>query len=811
MPQKVIRFTGINRKVNEFAGSGACEELINLRPQTGGGHHVIKPKRVVIPNVDYVKFYVHTYGDVYNQIAVTSSGDVVWVNTESENPHIITSQLAGKDIELSSAGNVLAVYSVEDKQQYMFKFEDGAYSLFGTSMKRITGAEISYRIGDGKSFYNTVTADDDSANAMNAALLSAASGFNAIYPNGLCGAAVVGCSYELEDGSELWSTAFTVANVTRHPYYTKPVIDGKDVTVYGASKVYLVLNFDDTTPDYVKKINIYASRPVFPYEIEYTDGTSHKINELTLEDANLDGQIMFYQGSVSPDQTEVNFALDFGSEQAGEAIMNVTSGCIERTGEIASYNNRFHYYRSEVQHVIQVPTASFIDYRENTPCWVAYVNINDEWKLVDGQYTFGDTSVQDFIYPMAGIKKLAFVKANKQSDGSISVPYSEMFYVDLKDSSAYNYSYAFGVKPSIESAGSFYNTVRDAGQLWGSGFDTKVFYKKESNAINVSAPYNPFVFPVEYSYSFGGEIIDMATSYMPISSTQVGQYPLIVFTSNGIFSMEQGDGKVLYSNIVPLQPLVLEGKSASTPYGTFFVSSKSLYLLSGREVANLSYILNGERELNIRELESYKILCCGKKGAFHDFSQLLSSTDFEEFVSGAILTYDQLHNELFISSSNPEIHYSYVFGLDTKSYHKTAKRYLESKSGSRYVIEVSGEAKNVVDLHVEDKADQPILLQSRPMPFEAAFTHIQRMILYADAALKGENNLCLSVFASDNLYDWKCIISSQKQDTVLRQIRTNKSGKSYRDYIILISGEVDTDTDLSELIADYTVVSRRLG
>jgi hypothetical protein len=83
--------------------------------------------------------------------------------------------------------------------------------------------------------------------------------------------------------------------------------------------------------------------------------------------------------------------------------------------------------------------------------------------------------------------------------------------------------------------------------------------------------------------------------------------------------------------------------------------------------------------------------------------------------------------------------------------------------------------------------------------------------MFVDAKLEEGQNLCLSVFGSDNLYDWKCIISSQKQNTVLRQITTNRAAKSYKDYVILINGTVSTDTDLSEIIADYTVVSRRLG
>jgi hypothetical protein len=386
-----------------------------------------------------------------------------------------------------------------------------------------------------------------------------------------------------------------------------------------------------------------------------------------------------------------------------------------------------------------------------------------------------------------------------------------MFYVKLKESSAYNYSYAFNVKPSIENAGQFESDMAAVNQEWGRDFvyDKKVFWKKETNSINVSAQYNPFVFPVEYSYIFSGEIRDITTSYIPISATQIGQYPITVFTTNGIYSLEQGNGAVLYVNTVPLQPLVIEGKAVATPYGTFFKSSKNLYVLSGRDVANMSAVLDGERETAIRDLDAYKVLC-RTYGVFHDFSFSLSREDFDEHIVDATLAYDPLQNELYINSGHPNHEYSYVLNLDTKMYHKVSRRYYVAQNGGRYAIEETYKL-SIVSLHDEDKTTQPILLQSRPLSLEEYYTHIQRLLMHVDVHLQGEQYLCLSVFASDNLYDWKCIMSSQKKETILRQIRTNKAPKSYRDYIILITGMVDTNTDLSDLIADYTVVNRRLG
>lgn len=810
MPQKVIKFKGINRVINEFQTSGECEELINLRPDVYGGHKVIRQKKVLEANVDYDSIYEHTYGEVYNRLAITD-GVITWIKDNGDKIEI-SSDFHGNKVSLSSAGNVLVIYCEDEKRQAVYKFEDNEYKPYNVFFNQITDAEIWYEYNPSNPVSNAVSIEGLDANSFNETINKAASGFYAKYPNGLCGASVVGCTYELEDGTEMWSTAFIVANISRYNGYKKPHLDtsGKVIVVTGSSKTYLTLTFKNPDSVGVKRINVYASRPVFPYSHEQTSNNTFTEKTSTLEEMSLAGQIMYYQGSIAPDRQVASLLLNFGSTQAGEKLMDVTSGCIERIGDSVSYNNRFHFYRSEVNHILQVPTTSDSkNGRAETSHWAVHVQYNGEWKLIDKVSQFSENGIQDFIYPMLGVKRLAFIKG-EYTDGDFYTDYSQMFFVNLKDSSAYNYSYAFDVTPQLEDGEAFKTAlIKEGAKKWGDSFDTKALHKKETNVINVSSPYNPFSFPVKYSYGFGGEILDVATSYLPISSTQVGQYPLSVFTSNGIFALEQGDGSTLYSNITPLQPIVIRGKATTSPHGTFFISSDNLYLLAGRDAAKASYALEGDLELGIRENDAYKKLYCKNNSTLYNFEPLLSKVDFENFISSATLTYDQLQNELYIS--NADYPYSYVLNLGTKEYHKVARRYLNPQNGARYAIEVSGNTRNVVDLHTEEKGEQNIFLQSRPMPLDAAFTHIHRLIMFADAKLEKDQNLCISVFASDNLYDWKCIISSQKHDTVLRQIRTNRAAKSYRDYVIIISGTVHTDTDLSDLIADYTVVARRLG
>lgn len=823
MPQKVLKFTGINRQVNEFQSNGACEELINLR-SVNGGLRVIKPKKELETSTNYMRVYEHSFGETSNIIAVNTSRQLVFVNAEDE-PTVLCNMTWG-DVEVSTAGNVLVAINLEKNIQKVFRFVDGKYEEYGFDVKPLVDLHVSFDEQHVTSV--TVNAEAKTQPAYEQAMLNAASRLVSENPNGLCGAAVIGLTYEFEDGSEDWSTGFIVADVSSYGKVPAPVLDEMyndelPVTVYGLSEVNLEYKFDSKTAGNAKRVHVYTSRQLLPYKAS-KNGSSFVAKKISLEDLGLDGEQMYYVDSIDIDKhgiVEGSIPLKFNAEQVAEKLMPVTSGCIRRTGHTYSYNNRFFYYGGEVKHAVQIPCVQQPPFELvgsiEKHKWLAYVKLGKDakdWTMVNYICELTEGLRTNFTYPMAGVKEMAFVKVNEDADGNITVPYDTVFYVEMKDSSAYNYSYAFDVVPYVQAlkeADDLYFIAVSGGQRWGNEFTKEVFWKKDDNAINVSAPYNPYIFPVNYSYSFGGEVLDITTMYMPISSTQIGQYPVTVFTSSGIYTMEQGSGSTLFGNVLPIQPMRISGKSASTPYGIFFIAANNLYMLIGREATCVSDVLAGSLEKGIRETPEFQLLCCTQTR--EDYMKYnLSAKDFEEEVGSASLAYDPLQNELYINiDMESYLKYAYVLNLKTMSYHKTSRRHYTFQNGARYALADGDYALSLVDLHAEEKKSRPVLLQSRPFALEALFTHIQRMILLADAKLKGSDRLCFSVFASDNLSDWKCIISSCRANTVLRQIRTNKAAKSYRDYVILINGLVGSDTDLSDIIADYTVVSRRLG
>jgi hypothetical protein len=718
----------------------------------------------------------------------------------------------GTDYSIAFLGNQLLISN--GSSLYAYAYKDGKYVQTDASVPDDLDIQYTVSTGSGYTADVALTNTDPKSEEFKEEVhknWSAAIGQHTS-KNETFGAVLVAFNISLTDGTEFWTNKWIHIN----PFHYMPNSDGSKMIYYekDGNKRFTFNSYDinftislkkmssSSVDNLVSKVNVYATRPVFPYNLDtmvsIVDSTHDKAIHAyasNLEESGVTKQLLYFQKSIPISKIEngdVSFKLEFSDTQAGEKVLEIDSGTVKRSGKIASYNNRAHIFDSySTIYPQSVVCSSNTGYPFQTQEAYVHIECNERTVILKTKALVPSLSGAGnkiaVFYPDARAKKILI------ATDSFNTTYCT---VNLEESSRYNF--AFGEAEYVAS----YDTEDKK---------TTSNILHEANTINVSAQYNPFVFPVEYSYAVGGIIKDLATSYLPISSTQVGQYPLNVFTTNGVYAMEQGNGTSLYSNIVPLQPLVIDGKSVATPVGTFFISSRSLYLLSGREAVNLSYVLNGERELTLRDTEAYKRLCLDKTGTFQDYSHLISSEDFEDFVDDAVLTYDQLNNELIISSGNPSIYYSYVLNLDTKAYHKIGRRYIGSQSVARYAIEAQGSSRNLVDMHIEENSVQPILLQSRPMPLDALFSHIQRLVLLADARLRDGQKLCISVFGSDNLHDWKCIISSQKHNTALRQIRTNKAAKSYRDYIFLISGTVDTNTDLSDLIADYTVVARRLG
>lgn len=119
---------------------------------------------------------------------------------------------------------------------------------------------------------------------------------------------------------------------------------------------------------------------------------------------------------------------------------------------------------------------------------------------------------------------------------------------------------------------------------------------------------------------------------------------------------------------------------------------------------------------------------------------------------------------------------------------------------------------NVLDAEYEEEGQRVIHLQTRPQELsKGRFTHIMRSVLQSRVFLDNNENFSFSVFGSDNLHDYHCISTITKRNANISQTRLPRAARSYRYYIFVIGGIVDTLTQLNDILLEVDIPTGRIG
>lgn len=199
------------------------------------------------------------------------------------------------------------------------------------------------------------------------------------------------------------------------------------------------------------------------------------------------------------------------------------------------------------------------------------------------------------------------------------------------------------------------------------------------NKLFTSEVNNPFHFPLEGINTVGSdEIIGMSAVTVPISQGQFGQYPLLVFCSDGNFALKV-DEQGYYSGISPIQEDTALGsdKITSLENSVVIITKKGLMMTSGGEMAQIATHMDGAH------FDMSSLYDIG--GAMNEYVSLIeNASDNEGFLSylyGSRMAYDYSSNRLVIY--DPGKKYSYVYSFENGSVTKL------SLSGEKVVTSVS--------------------------------------------------------------------------------------------------------------------------
>ena len=239
MATDALSYTGINRAYSDFAGSRACEELINLRPATEGVVPV-KDFSVKMADVPYRKVFIHytTSGPKYiiARIGGADDDDVVVQYIDEQGTvlgGLFITESYGDDtfdsLHFASAGNILLI-SLCDRTNG--KYENSAHMWKGTGYVAWEAEipQVDMDIDDGTNTisvnYDIPDLDHDSTPGDVVSAVETA--VNAVQEKDkrLClGPIIIALAFKTTDGSTFWTSSWRV-------YDPVPKIDASTITPY---------------------------------------------------------------------------------------------------------------------------------------------------------------------------------------------------------------------------------------------------------------------------------------------------------------------------------------------------------------------------------------------------------------------------------------------------------------------------------------------------------------------------------------------------------------------------------------------------
>lgn len=701
----VIDIKGIVRSTSaQNNADGNCEEMINLR-QKFGAWRVVGRKKSIIEDVEYENVFLHKYRDFENYIGLLD-GKVIWFASIEDGKvvrkNVEVCSVEG-DVSFSNLNNVLFVRSGSMLISAIFK--NGRYDvkerrlpdvpkLRFNATKEVKSSQAYVKLEYNLEDKNEYTA----AQEQIAGMFNQEKGGSEYFE----GRVFVCVNYTLFDGSETKMSAPYCVDFGQE--YVKGIIRSKSTGAVNNGKlnceakvvglpVYTLRIRVVGIPgaeykDIINRINIYVSRPFSFYDLgninpayiypESGSDPTNAIPEKKLSNVEVGKMLLYRIASFDlSDTSMVIEKVDFNAITTNPTLPVDTSGWIDYAGRMFVYNNRLHLFDR---------VCSFVDSENLGQCYS--LAENEFFEHISGGNGFTRRRMVAVVYLRAGDEEVVmryefdganttgkYVKFPKVVAYQDSRAYKIVFYdknnscrpfeVLLTESDSYNM--AFGIIDDVE-----------VNMNWSTGTASIPEEQKEYHDnmnIVVSAPSNPYYFPPEHSYAMPGEIINLSVNTEQISASQIGMFPLYAFTTEGIYALQVGDGNVLYGNIIPVSAeMAVKGSNVlQTKYGILFVTESGLKIIAGQEVLDISDQLKGSPDLSIRESKQYMRAITHKYTL--NIEDEISQVDFLEYIRGCVMGYDIANDEIIVS--NYSYHYSYVYELENKMWHKLTDVFYE--------------------------------------------------------------------------------------------------------------------------------------
>lgn len=855
MSQQKIELSGIVRNLpDNTVKDGTMQELINLRPKDGALRPVGIKDTVPLSCRD-VRF-IHRISDnvqVYIGVYTSQTFLSYWVLTGGvPGTEVVTEIQFTADMSYAALRNVLMVSENQNGVTSLLVFNEISgvyeeYNGFGglsllPDMPDVTFSSIAYPQGNDTPDPFSATSDTLAEALLAQYVKMQHESADLGYLNGVV---LMRCAWEMIDGTIIKQTlpekVSTSRIVTTWMLDTVPVI----TTVFTAYNIQFKLNILPATlldiqtryNKIIKGLNIYVTMPRSPESktstYDLNGKREYEVANLTEYVPNIENETYFFLKHYTLDQLTANTLVIIQSESVldlatrDQMPINNLSHHTLSAKRLFTYNERIflgnvknYLYRPRSLAGLITPGSNSMsgdNYRVYLEFDIAisvtkYITIVSEY--LDCNYYNAAGNIEFFIKyaePTTGGRRDNVIQnygywgypdaRAKIARVIVSINDGITFHLagtyNLTSLQLQNFSFSNGVKIT---EGSFTPTT-----LSPQGNN---FYN-DSDRIQATELNNPFFYPPINSYRVQGEVLGMSSNAIALSTGQFGQFPIYVFTADGIWTMSIGTGENLINTITPLSREVCNNPASITPIdgGTAFTTIWGLFIISGSQVIEISEQAKGKYKSRITDIADYIGILDDPE--YSGTSAVLCSVPFLAYISGASIGYDCTKTNPELIVSNVAYAYSWVYSIKYKIWFKITETFL------RFVYDFpkcyaweSNHPSYRHDLNAEDfrssLGDDYALVhaETRPLKLSAAmFKKLNRLLLDGNLINNATFPFQLAVFGTTdgktwNLLNNRCVFITD--DTMI----IGRSQYSCKSFIIIFGGHVKEESYFTNLTID---------
>lgn len=823
---KSIVLKGIENNHTNADSDGSLFDSLNLRPTKTGLRPVGEKELNIAETVGDKLLFVHrtTFGDYY----VTYDSSTGEVAVLSPFVAVLSTFSTGTELKFSSLANVLIINNKTEEISFYAFAEQGGYLFFGEHPD-LTKLHNSIQIEEGTppSWTEDLVGisgeePEDVTTAINKSF------YSLLAEDKIIGKIIVTLAFELFDGSVVWNTGFRYLKIG-NTFLSNVTYIG---SLPGSLQITkLTDDYNDLLTKWnklIRSVHVYSTEPI--PEIKVSNNFSYSDNlveENDIENEDFSEMLLYKIASIpfidiintnAPTYIRIT---EFKNIQFANTLLRLG---VDSNHITLFSNNAFTYNSRLILHDITnkmcqawklfIEPASGVELGYTYSLYVEYTltidnvdhKILSDTSVPSGFY-YKDVHVNVLSYPDTRVKEIKLLLI---SDGIWYVldtlaPFYHSFYniayyitnqyeVDIATLEQYNVEYNYSI------------TYRD------------------KNRIQFSRLNNPFVFDAANSYrASNGEILAVSSISEPISEGQFGQFPIVAFTSEGIYALNQGSGDVLISTIVPMNSDVLniEANVAQVPGAIVYTTDEGLKMLSNRNSQLISANIEQfekEKLSPLADLEEYKLYT--NPSAYPNITgyvrlsevneNRISGETFIQFLAGSTIAYEPVKNELYIC--NPAYKYTYVFSFEFAAYFKIKAQFRNLINQYNKLIAV-GPGTGIIYNLSNEKTYAPNLYQDIFIETNAIvlsdktiLKNIKRAVTQLKAKMnttQGEESFIMtfSLFASNDDINYQHVATSQRINS-FESIGLRNTA-SFRYYRIIIVGQVSTDSVIQRLDVSY--------